>query len=59
MRQQAAAIKELRDANEQFLRAAVRSTQETLADLKPAAGTYDSHGRTGDQSAAHLVDRQF
>ncbi|WOH19587.1 flagellar protein FlgN [Paenarthrobacter sp. GOM3] len=59
MRQQAAAIKELRDSNEQFLRAAVRSTQETLADLKPAAGTYDSHGRTGDRSAAHLVDRQF
>jgi flagellar biosynthesis/type III secretory pathway chaperone len=59
LRQQTAAIKELRDANEQFLRAAVRSTQETLADLKPAAGTYDSHGRTGESSAAHLVDRQF
>ncbi|WP_159708734.1 flagellar protein FlgN [Arthrobacter sp. 18067] len=59
MRQQTLAIKELRDANEQFLRAAVRSTQETLADLKPAAGTYDSHGRTGETSAAHLVDRQF
>nr|WP_306422612.1 flagellar protein FlgN [Paenarthrobacter aurescens] len=59
MRQQTSAIKELRDANEQFLRAAVRSTQETLADLKPAAGTYDSHGRTGETSAAHLVDRQF
>ncbi|MDR6986211.1 hypothetical protein J2Y66_000674 [Paenarthrobacter nitroguajacolicus] len=59
MRQQTLAIKELRDANEQFLRAAVRSTQETLADLKPAAGTYDSHGRTGETPAAHLVDRQF
>jgi flagellar biosynthesis/type III secretory pathway chaperone len=59
LRQQTAAIKELRDANEQFLRAAVRSTQETLADLKPAAGTYDAHGKTGEASSAHLVDRQF
>lgn len=59
MRQKTAAIKELRDANQQFLRAAVRSTQETLADLKPAAGTYDAQGRTGDRAAAHLVDRQF
>ncbi|MFE4197569.1 flagellar protein FlgN [Paenarthrobacter sp. NPDC056912] len=59
LRQQTAAIKELRDANEQFLRAAVRSTQETIADLKPGAGTYDAHGRTGEASAAHLVDRQI
>ncbi|WP_347111128.1 flagellar protein FlgN [Paenarthrobacter sp. S56] len=59
MRQQTANIKELRDANEQFLRAAVRSTQETLADLKPAAGTYDAHGRTADPASSHLVDRKF
>lgn len=40
----AATIKELRDANEQFLRAAARSAQETVSTLLPEAGTYDSHG---------------
>ncbi|WAH99091.1 flagellar protein FlgN [Arthrobacter sp. MMS18-M83] len=65
MHQQTATIKELRDSNEQFLRAAVRSTQETMADLKPAAGTYDSHGRTGprgrtgDSTPSRLFDQQF
>jgi hypothetical protein len=65
MQQQTAIIKELRDSNEQFLRAAVRSTQETMADLKPAAGTYDSHGRTGshkkaaDSTPSRLFDKQF
>ncbi len=34
---QTALIKELRDSNEQYLRTAVRSTQESLADLGPAA----------------------
>jgi flagellar biosynthesis/type III secretory pathway chaperone len=65
MQQQTATIKQLRDSNEQFLRAAVRSTQETMADLKPTAGTYDSHGRTGvqgrtpDSTPSRLFDQQF
>ena len=66
MQRQTEAIKELRDSNEQFLRAAVRSTQETMADAKPAAGTYDSHGRTGSHGGpgtsatpSHLFDQQF
>lgn len=41
---QTAAIKQLRDDNEQFLRAAARSAQETVAALMPEAGTYDAHG---------------
>ena len=48
MQHQAAAIQELRDSNEQFLRVAVRSTQETAANLQPAAGTYDAQGRAID-----------
>jgi flagellar biosynthesis/type III secretory pathway chaperone len=40
-------IRELRDVNEKFLRAAARSTQETLANFNPDAGTYDSHGTAG------------
>ncbi|VXB81327.1 FlgN family protein [Arthrobacter sp. 9AX] len=59
MQRQTAAIQELRDSNEQFLRAAVRSTQETAADLKPAAGTYDSHGRTGEASPSRLFDQKL
>lgn len=59
MQRQTAAIQELRDSNEQFLRAAVRSTQETVADLKPAAGTYDSHGRTGETSPSRFLDQKF
>lgn len=41
---QTSAIKQLRDENEQFLRAAARSAQETVAALLPEAGTYDAHG---------------
>ena len=53
-------IKELRDSNEQYLRTAVRSTQESLADLRPAtAGTYDSHGKTGAAAGSRMFDRQF
>lgn len=59
MQRQTAAIQELRDSNEQFLRAAVRSTQETAADLKPAAGTYDSHGRTGESAASRFFDQKL
>jgi len=57
---QTALIKELRDANEQYLRTAVRSTQESLADLRPAtAGTYDAHGKTGDSTGSRIFDQQF
>ncbi|KUM36895.1 flagellar protein FlgN [Arthrobacter sp. EPSL27] len=58
---QTALIKELRDSNEQYLRTAVRSTQESLADLRPtaAAGTYDAHGKSGDAPASRIFDKQF
>lgn len=56
---QTALIKELRDSNEQYLRTAVRSTQESLADLRPAAGTYDAHGKTGDTTGSRIFDKQF
>ncbi|MEO6945007.1 MAG: flagellar export chaperone FlgN [Lacisediminihabitans sp.] len=53
-------IKELRDVNERFLRAAVRSTQETLATLAPEAGTYDSSGASGIASTdARLFDQRL
>jgi len=54
-------IKELRDSNEQYLRSAVRSTQESLADLRPtaAAGTYDAQGKTGETAASRIFDKQF
>lgn len=44
----AASIAELRDANVQYLRAAARVTQETLATMSPEAGTYDAHGQAAD-----------
>ncbi|NKX53601.1 flagellar protein FlgN [Arthrobacter mobilis] len=49
-------IKELRDTNEQFLRAAARSAQETMAGLGPEPGTYDARGAAGASSAARLFD---
>jgi len=53
----AAQIKELRDTNEQFLRSAARSTQETMANLVPDAGTYDARGVAGlSPAAARLFD---
>jgi len=59
MQRQTAAIQELRDSNEQFLRAAVRSTQETAANLQPAAGTYDSSGRAGQTTSSHFFDQKI
>lgn len=51
-------IKSLRDANEQFLRAASRATQETLAGIVPESGTYDAAGVAAAPRGAgfHLVD---
>lgn len=59
MQRQTATIKELRDSNEQFLRAAVRSAQETAAELRPAAGLYDSHGKTGEATASRFFDQKL
>jgi hypothetical protein len=44
-------IAALRDSNVQFLRAAARSTQETLATLDPDAGTYTASGSTAASPA--------
>lgn len=54
-----ARIKELRDANEVFLRAAVKSSQETLANLHAEGGTYDSLGLASPASGTSLLDRQL
>lgn len=54
-----ARIKELRDANEQFLRASSRSSQETLAELRPDAGTYDSYGLASSTPGSPLLDKQL
>lgn len=59
MTDQAAAIRQLRDANAQFLRAASRSTQETLATTDPAPTTYDAQGRSASSGDAHLFDHSF
>ena len=50
-------IKQLRDENEQFLRAAARSTQETLANANGEAATYDAtgNGRTSSTDS-HFFD---
>lgn len=53
-------IKDLRDVNEQFLRAAARSTQETLAGFDLDLGTYDSRGESGSAAAAaQLIDQSM
>ncbi|MFB9798806.1 flagellar protein FlgN [Arthrobacter citreus] len=53
-------IRELRDTNEQFLRAAARSAQETLAGLNSENGTYTASGSTAVSTAgARLVDQQL
>lgn len=45
-------IEALRDSNLQYLRAASRSTQETLARLDAESGTYDSSGSTDTTRAS-------
>lgn len=53
-------IRTLRDANQQFLRAAARSTQETLSRLNPDAGLYDSRGTSNTPpDNAHLFDKDL
>ncbi|WP_193509287.1 flagellar protein FlgN [Cryobacterium sp. BB736] len=57
MTELAAQIKEVRDGNERHLRAAVRSTQETIADLNPDAGIYTADGASSASTgSANLVD---
>jgi hypothetical protein len=56
----AAQIKELRDSNEQFLRQAARSTQETLAGLDSEPNTYDARGESDLATAgARLFDQSL
>lgn len=47
-----AGIRQLRDVNEQYLRAAIRVSQETLSGAEREARTYDSRG-TSDLSSPH------
>lgn len=53
-----AQIGQLRDINEQFLRSALRSTQETLASGHDS-GTYGATGQTLDTGAARLIDEKL
>jgi transposase len=51
-------IAELRDLNEQYLRTAIRSSQETLAGPNFGAGIYNSRGTSGTGSTgSHLFDQ--
>lgn len=51
-------IRDLRDVNEQFLRAAARSAQETLAGLNTESDTYTASGTAAASAAgARLVDQ--
>jgi hypothetical protein len=59
MSRQTQTIGRLRDANAQFLRAAARSTQETLAEARPTAGTYNARGMTGMATSAGLLDQKL
>jgi len=55
-------IMELRDTNERFLRAAARSTQETLANLSTESdtSTYDASGTAGSAATgSRLFDRNL
>jgi flagellar biosynthesis/type III secretory pathway chaperone len=54
-------IGQLRDINEQFLRSALRSTQETLAGMGSGndSGTYGKAGQSLDAGAARLIDEKF
>ena len=53
-------IKDLRDANEQFLRAASRSSQETIATMQREPGVYNSFGRSeAAPGSASLLDQKL
>lgn len=60
MTESAARIRELRETNETYLRAASRSTQETLGGLNSDGGTYGAQGTTGTrQGDWHLLDKDL
>ncbi len=48
-------IRDLRDVNEQFLRTAVRSVQETLAGVEAVSGTYDANGAAQHAQASSML----
>ncbi|AWB90395.1 flagellar export chaperone FlgN [Salinibacterium hongtaonis] len=53
-------IAQLRDSNEQFLRSALRSTQETIAGIGNDPGTYDASGQANDSgTGARLIDERL
>lgn len=55
-----AQIRDLRDNNEHYIRAATRSTQETLAGLNLETNTYDARGDSDLAAAgAQLFDRSL
>lgn len=57
LREVSTEIGQLRDSNEQFLRAAHRSTQETLATLGNDTSLYGPAGDSSAQaSGAHIID---
>lgn len=60
MSEQTRQISELRDANEQFLRAASRSGQETIASIQREPGTYNANGRTeASLAGSSLLDKKL
>lgn len=52
-------IKELKDSNEQFIRAASRNTQEALTGGLPEAVTYNADGRPDRNVASRLFDTKL
>ena len=53
-------IRELRDSNEQFLRAAARSAQETLSGVAAEGATYTATGSpAAGSTGARFVDQQI
>lgn len=58
---QTALIRQLRDDNEQYLRAAARSAQETVSILLPETGTYDARGAASHAAAGggHFFDKEL
>lgn len=60
MSDQTRQIAALRDANEQFLRAAARSGQETIASIQREPGTYDASGRPqATAGGSSLLDQKL
>ncbi|MFB7250938.1 flagellar export chaperone FlgN [Microbacterium sp. NPDC056234] len=52
-------IGQLRDANDQQLRAALRATQETIADLSGDTGEYTTTGDRARNDAARIIDTEM